>query len=439
MKCADVIPIHKKDDKTDKENYRPISILPNLSKVYERLMYNQIYPYFDTLFSKFQCGFRKGFNAQHCLLVIIEKWRKTLDKGGATGAVLTYLSKAFDCIDHNLLIAKLDAYGFDKQSIDFLHSYLTKCKQRTKVDSAYSSWEMLLSGVPQGSMLGPLVFNIYICDMFFETPKNIDFAGYADDNTPYTCSSNIDEVLENLQGTLEQLFQWFSANHLVANAGKCHLLTSSKITNNIAISNANVSSEQKVQLLGINLEGRLNFDYHVNNLLNKANKEYYALAKVCNYMNINKRRVPMKDFITSQFSYCPLVSMFHSRTMNNRINTLHEKALRLVYTNKPNLSFDDLLKEDKSVKIHQKNLQILATEIYKVKNDLGPKIMADIFHFVEKPYNLRNNSIMHRKAKRTVYCGTESMTSLAPKLWELIPSEIKSAKSLNIFKAKVKS
>ena len=103
MEYADVIPIHKKYDKTGKENYRPISILPNLSKVYKRLMYIQIYPYFDKFFSKFQCDFRKGFNAQHCLLAMIEKWRKTLE----TGAVLTDLSKAFHCIDHNLLIAKL--------------------------------------------------------------------------------------------------------------------------------------------------------------------------------------------------------------------------------------------------------------------------------------------------------------------------------------------
>ena len=195
---------------------------------------------------------------------------------------------------------------------------------------------MLFSGVPQGSLLG-LLFNTYICDMFFETPKSIESAGYADDNSPYICSSNIEKVLENLQVALEQLFQWFSTNHLVANAEKWHLLTSSKITNNIAISNTNVSSEQKVKLLGINLESRLNFDYHVNTLLNKANKKYHALARVCNYMNTNKRQVLRKVFITSLFSYCALAWMFHSRTMNNRINTLHEKALRLVYTNRSNL------------------------------------------------------------------------------------------------------
>ena len=114
IKYTDVIPIHKKDDKTHKENYRPISILPNLSKLYERLMYNQIYAYFDKLLSKFQCGFQKGFNAQHCLLAMIKKWCETLDKSGEKVTVLTDLSKAFGWFDHNLLVAKHDPYGFEK-------------------------------------------------------------------------------------------------------------------------------------------------------------------------------------------------------------------------------------------------------------------------------------------------------------------------------------
>ena len=113
-----------------------------------RVMYNQIYPYFQTIFSIFQCGIQKGFNAHYCLLAMIEKWHKTLDGGDETGAVLTYLSKAFDCTDHNLLIAKLNVYGSEKHSINLVYPYLTKRKQRTKVDSVVKSWEMLFSGVP---------------------------------------------------------------------------------------------------------------------------------------------------------------------------------------------------------------------------------------------------------------------------------------------------
>ena len=123
----------------------------------------------------------------------------------------------------------------------------------------------------------------------------------------------------------------------------------------------------------------------------------------------------MNAFITSQFSYCPLVWMLHSRTMNNKINKIHEKTLRLVYKDEKNLSLDDLLKKDQSVSIHQRNLQILATEIYKAKNDLGPEIMKDIFHSVQKPYNLRNDSTLQRRRNRKVYFGMESISSLAPK------------------------
>ena len=204
--------------------------------------------------------------------------------------------------------------------------------------------------------------------MFFETPKNIDLVGCANDNTPYTYSSKIEHVLTNLQSASQKLFYWFSANHVVANAEKCHLLTSSNLPVDIRITNTKISSLARLKLLGVNFEGRLNFDYHLNTLLKKANKKYHNLSRTCNYMDTKKRCVLMNAFITSQFSYCPLVWMFHSRTMNSRINKIHEKALKLVYKDETFLSFDDLPKRDKSVSIHQKNLQILATEIYKGKN-----------------------------------------------------------------------
>ena len=125
----------------------------------------------------------------------------------------------------------------------------------------------------------------HICDIFFETPANIDFVGYADDNTHYTYSSNIKNLLDNLQGAFENMFHWFSTNNLVANEGKFHLLTSSKTPVDIQISNTEILNEGRVKLLGVNLEGRLNFDLHLNTLLRKASKKYHALARVCNHMN----------------------------------------------------------------------------------------------------------------------------------------------------------
>ena len=114
--------------------------------------------------SKFQCGFRKGFNAQDCLIVMIEKWKRMLDKGSTCGALLTDLSKAFDCLPHDLLLAKLHAYGITYKSLKIL--YLTNRKQRVRIGNLYSSWYDILAGVPQGSILEPLLFNIFLSDLF---------------------------------------------------------------------------------------------------------------------------------------------------------------------------------------------------------------------------------------------------------------------------------
>ena len=145
----------------------------------------------------------------------------------------------------------------------------------------------------------------------------------------------------------------------------------------------------------------------------------------------------MKAFVSSHFSYCPLIWMFHSRKMEHRINSIHKRALKLVYRDSPGLTFQELLAKGKSVSVHQKNPQLLATEIFKSTTGVSLELMNDIFHFVERPCNLRSDYILERKRDHTVYHGSESLSSLAPKLWDLLPNSIKNSASLKEFKTKI--
>ena len=139
LKLVDVKAAHKKKSRLEKTNYRPVSLLPNLSKVFERCKHRQISEYFETELSKFQCGFRKGYNTQDCLLAMVENCKKALDQGNEYGALLTDLSKAFDCLPHDLIVAKLHTYGFLIESLKLINSDLTERNQRVKINNQVSS------------------------------------------------------------------------------------------------------------------------------------------------------------------------------------------------------------------------------------------------------------------------------------------------------------
>ena len=223
VKAGDVSALFKNTDTLSKKNYRPITVLPPISKIFERIMYEQMMTFVTSFLSNFLCRFRKGYNTQHALLNLIEKCKRVLDKKGYAGAILMDLSKAFDCLDHELLLAKLDAYGFSKNALRFIYSYLTDRKQRVKVNGTFSEWQETKLGVPQGSVLGPLLFNIYINDLFYLL-KDTDICNYANDTTILVC----DNQLENIQNRLEQdaleLSGWFRENYMKLNDDKCHLL-----------------------------------------------------------------------------------------------------------------------------------------------------------------------------------------------------------------------
>ena len=224
LKLAHITPIFKKGSKNSKVNYRPVSILPNIWKIFERCMYKQISDYLGNFFFKFQFGFCQGISAQHCLLATIEKWKKSVDKGKTFGTLLTDLSKAFDCLPHHLIIAKLNAYGFSLSASKLTHNYISHRKQRTKKNSSYSSWQEILFGVLQGSIVGPFLFNIFVSDLFLVL-SDVEFASYTDDNTTYVVKNNIKNV-KSLENTTVELFEWFSDYQMKTNIDKCHFITS---------------------------------------------------------------------------------------------------------------------------------------------------------------------------------------------------------------------
>ena len=183
-----------------------MSILSSISKIYERCLYDQIQVFLDSVLSKYQCRFRKGYNTQHYLIPLIDKSKKSVDNGGAFGVLFNELSKAFDCLFHELLNAKLDAYGFDKNTLKLVNSYLTYRKQRVKINDKYSSW----SEVPQSSILGPLLFSVFTCDMFYFL-EDFYIVNYADSSSPYNADKIIEFVVNNINNRHQSFFNGLTA------------------------------------------------------------------------------------------------------------------------------------------------------------------------------------------------------------------------------------
>ena len=152
-----------------------------------------------------------------------------------------------------------------------------------------------------------------------------------------------------------------------------------------------------------------------------ASRKIHAIARVTPFMNLSKRLLLMNSFFKAQFNYCPLIWMCHSRESNRKINRLHERCLRTIYNDKQS-SFNELLEKDASVSIHEQNLQVLVTEMYKISNGLSTPLMKDIFPINKNPYNLRQNSQFSRPQINAVYHGTKSISNVGPKLWNLVRS-----------------
>ena len=441
LKMAQVTPIFKKDDPFIPKNYRPVSILPTLSKIYERLLGNQLTSHFNEIFHSYLSAFRTSYGCQTTLLRIVEDWKEALDKNMFVGAILMDLSKAFDCLPHDLIIKKLNAYGVSDSSCRLMASYLSNRTQRVKIGSVVSSWAEIMKGVPQGSILGPLIFNIFINDIFYFITQ-CKLYNYADDNTVSYWHREINTLKRILEKEGLTLIDWFDSNHMQANPDKFQAVavgikTFDKVKQ-FTLAGTDIPCEKNVKLLGVELDFMLNFDNQIKTMCMKAARQLNVLRRLSKFLSEDTRLLIFKSFIQSNFNYCPLIWHFCSKANAEKLEKLQYRALRIVFNDYVS-SYESLLNKVKLPTLHMSRLRCIATETYKCINNMTPEYLKDLVEVKQSNYSFRYENTVKIPTVRTVTYGQRSFRFESARVWNSLPNEYRTAMSFREFKGLIRT
>ena len=310
-KTARVTPIYKDGSLTDVSNYRPISVLPVTMKVLERTVHYQFYEFLtlNNLITPHQSGFRKSHSTTTALSHFLDKIHHDMDNGRCCGVLFLDLKKAFDTVNHDILLQKLEGFGVEGTERLWFHSYLTNRMQRTIIDGSLSDPRTLTCGVPQGSILGPLLFILYINDL----PDSITKCSvmlYADDTALYFSHRDPAEIERILNMEFASVSEWFKVNRLTLNAGKTKFMifgTSKRLTSTreliVKILNETIEHVKVFKYLGVQLDCTLSFSNHIDYIARKVNSRLAVLGRASRYLDTKLLLTLYKALILPHFDY----------------------------------------------------------------------------------------------------------------------------------------
>ena len=447
LKSAKIIPIQKGTDNHDPNNYRPISLLSSLSKPLERHVHKHLLHYFENnnLLFPAQSGFRPLHSCETALNKLSNAWLTSINKSEMVGAVFLDFRKAFDTVNHVILTKKLKAYQLDKPSIDFFCSYLSNRTQAVRLNGASSTEGLIKHGVPQGSVLGPLLFNIYINDLPLLLQKiQINTEMFADDGTIHKADSSLNTITEHLQNALHLTRQWCLNNQMIIHPGKTksmllasrqkHQLKPLKL--NLNIQDQCIQQVKEHKVLGVTIDDRLCWQNHIDTTCKSLARKVYLMSRLSQMVDKNTLKVffhahvePLLDYASTLWDGAPEVHF-------KRLNSLYRRSVKLLLPH-TEISTDLKLQYLGLLSLHNKCLYNKLVLMYKILNNKSPKYLLDLFTKGGSQYVNRKNCLKVPFPRIDLFKSSLSYSgSLA---WNKLPTGIAQSPSLAVFKSKLKA
>lgn len=439
MKLAMILPFYKGGSKLEVSNYRPVSVLPIISKILEKLMLQRLTSFMEKnkIIYEHQFGFQKNKSTTLAVVDLYTKIVDTLDKGNYACSVFLDFAKAFDTVNHKILVSKLENYGIRGTVKQWFESYLNNRKQTVKIGNTFSDEKQITCGVPQGSILGPILFLLYINDIK-NSAKQIQFFLFADDTSTYLTHKNIEELEKIYNKELKKVKNWLDANKLSLNVSKSNMIlfkknrtkTNQKLT--IKIMDEEIKEKEYTKYLGILIDNKLTWKQHINHVNLKVTKGLAILYKLRNYVSEQILRMLYFSFIQPHIDYGLLIWGNATTTNLKPIKKKIEKAVRIISFKNKQSPTEPLFDKLRIFSFEKQRILNIAKFMWKVANNETPNTIASLFskrHRVYGDNNYKyyiptiNTDLMKRNI---IYQG--------PVIWNTIPSEIKNKKNIFSFK-----
>ncbi len=441
LKIAKVQPIYKAKEKQCINNYRPISILPTISKIFEKIVFKRTLFFlnqYNIIYNK-QYGFRPKHSTIDAVIDLTQNIYDTFEKKEHGIGIFLDLSKAFDTINHDILLKKLEWYGVRGKALEWYTSYLCNRKLYTKYNNNESDFYDIKYGVPQGSILGPLLFILYINDL----PNAVKHSSpilFADDTSLYLSHKSLKEVTLRANADLNQLQEWFQVNRMSLNISKTqyiHFTLNTKKTKytNIEIAGMSIEENEVYKFLGIHIDALLNWNHHVSHIKSKINSATYALNRIKNYIPFNYMKTLYFTLVQSHMEYGLILYGNSNQSNMQKLQTAQNKAIRSISKSYNCNSMTSLYKDLRILKLKEQYEMTVGKYMFRFNNGTLPGVLQGMYQTNRDlhNYNTRNRdnpvNAIHRLDKTN-----KSVLNMGPKLWHNIPNHIKQAKTIKNFK-----